>query len=158
MRRTSVFLDQGTSLELKLTPLIDVIFLLLVFFVWTASFRIAEYVLPSSVSEASDVASGTNLRLPPPPDADFADVVVRVLWTDGRPEWRINDEPLARLPDVRSRLSRIHEVNHAAPVVIHPDSEVPLGHVIDLYDIARVVGFAQVQFAADVGDRRERVP
>jgi biopolymer transport protein ExbD len=158
MRRTSVFLDKSTTLELKLTPLIDVIFLLLIFFVWTASFRIAEYVLPSSVSEASEVASGTDLRQPPPPDADFADVVVRVLWTDGRPEWRINDELIARLPDVRSRLSRIHEVNQAAPVVIHPDPDVPLGHVIDLYDVARMVGFAQVQFTADAGARREPMP
>ena len=35
-----------------------------------------------------------------------------------------------------------------APVILHPDPEVPLGHVIDLYDLARLIGFAKIQFAA----------
>ena len=31
------------SLELKMTPMIDVVFLLLVFFVWTSSFELPEF-------------------------------------------------------------------------------------------------------------------
>ena len=51
MRRPSVFhRDQG-ALEIKMTPMIDVVFLLLVFFVWTASFHAVEYLLPSSLSQ-----------------------------------------------------------------------------------------------------------
>jgi biopolymer transport protein ExbD len=154
MRRASIFHQPGRSLELKLTPLIDVVFLLLIFFVWTASFRIAEYVLPGSVSEADESAVGTDPERPPPPAADFADVVLRVLWQDGQPAWRINDEPIARLADIQSRLARIFEANQEAPVVIYPDGDVPLGHVIDLYDIARIVGFGQVQFAAAADSRK----
>ncbi len=31
------------SMELKMTPMIDVVFLLLIFFVWTSSFELPEF-------------------------------------------------------------------------------------------------------------------
>ena len=47
MRRRSPFARRD-SLEIKMTPMIDVVFLLLIFFVWTASFQVVEYLLPRS--------------------------------------------------------------------------------------------------------------
>ena len=38
---------QQQSTELSMTPMIDVVFLLMVFFVCTASFKAAELVLPT---------------------------------------------------------------------------------------------------------------
>ena len=83
MRRPSIFTDRREPLDVKMTPMIDVVFLLLIFFVWTASFHIVEHILPSSVSEiiGNDSLSPNE---PPPPEADFHDVIVRVLWSDGR--------------------------------------------------------------------------
>jgi biopolymer transport protein ExbD len=148
MRRASSFHARTGSQELKITSLIDVVFLLLIFFVWTASFRIAEYVLPSQVSEAAASEAVSNVQQPPPPEADFPDIVVRVRLSEGQPTWTVNDEPAGRLADVRTKLGRVFEINRTAPVVIHPDRDVPLGHVIDLYDLARRVGFDKIQFAA----------
>jgi biopolymer transport protein ExbD len=34
-----------------------------------------------------------------------------------------------------------------APVILHPDEEVPVGNVIDVYDISRIAGFDKIQFA-----------
>jgi len=50
MRRPSVFAAQRRELEIKMTPMIDVVFLLLVFFIWTSSFHIVENVLPSRLT------------------------------------------------------------------------------------------------------------
>ncbi|MBC8874781.1 MAG: biopolymer transporter ExbD, partial [Planctomycetes bacterium] len=50
MRRESIYTQRRSDLDVKMTPMIDVVFLLLVFFVWTASFHIVEHILPSSVS------------------------------------------------------------------------------------------------------------
>jgi biopolymer transport protein ExbD len=147
MRRASIFHQGRSVLDLKMTSLIDVVFLLLIFFLWTASFQMVEHVLPSHVSQAGNSTTGSDSSQPPPPEADFADVVVRVLWIDGRPAWRVNESPLAALSEVQARLALVFAVNRDAPVVIHPDGEVPLGHVIDLYDAARIAGFAKVQFA-----------
>lgn len=146
MRRESVYTQRRSELDVKMTPMIDVVFLLLVFFVWTASFHIVEHLLPSSVS----AVRGTQPSDPttPPPEEDFDDVVIRIEWLDTRPGWRVNEEPLTTLDEVRTSLAGIATVKPDAPVILHPDANVPLGHVIDVYDITRMEGFDKVQFAA----------
>jgi biopolymer transport protein ExbD len=146
MRRVSIFTEQRRDLDVKMTPMIDVVFLLLVFFVWTASFQIAELILPSSVSAASGTAP-TDTDAPPPED-DFDQVVIRVLWAGDGPQWRVNSSPVGSLQKVRESLAAIAAIKTDAPVIVHPDPDVPLGHVIDLYDLTRLEGFEKVQFAA----------
>ena len=147
MRRPSIYLDRREPLDVTMTPMIDVVFNLLIFFVWTAGFQVAEYILPSSVSEVSGSGSQSPTE-PPPPEADFDDVVVRVLWADGRVSWRVGDELLSDLAGVESKLTRIFQANAEAPLIIDPDDATPLGDVIDVYDLSRRVGFDEVQFAA----------
>ena len=147
MRRPSIFSGRG-GMEIKMTPMIDVVFLLLVFFVWTASFQIVEMVMPSSLSAVTGTEQPIDAADPPPPEADFHDVVVRITWTGQQPNWQVNDTPMPKLDDLRSRLRDIFTIKADAPVIVHPDQNVPLGHVIDVYDITRVIGFEKVQFAA----------
>ncbi len=58
-----------------MTPMIDVVFLLLIFFVWTASISAVEYLLPSNLSPAPGSAAVTE---EPPPPPDFEPVVVKI--------------------------------------------------------------------------------
>jgi biopolymer transport protein ExbD len=146
MDRISNYRRQRRDLDVKMTPMIDVVFLLLVFFLWTASFRISEQVLPSNISAVKTDQPGTSDI--PPPEEDFDDVVIRVLWTDGRPRWEVNGAPVATMEQVRRTLAALVAIKADAPVIVHPDPEVPLGHVIDLYDITRLEGFQKVQFTA----------
>lgn len=129
-----------------MTPMIDVVFLLLVFFVWTASFQVVEQVLPSTLA----TVAGTQPKNvdTPSPEQDFPDVVVRITWRERRVGWQVNDLPMDSLDQVRAQLTQIVSIKSDAPVILHPDPEVPLGHVIDAYDTSRLVGFAKVQFAA----------
>ena len=147
MRRPSPYIDRRGELEIKMTPMIDVVFLLLVFFVWTASFQIVEHVLPSHLREVAG-SLPANPDDPPPPDEDFDRVVLRVRWVGDRPVWRINETDVGSLSQVRSRLETIANIKRDAPVILHPDRDVPLGHVIDLYDLTRLIGLEQIQFAA----------
>ena len=146
MRRPSLF-DRRPGLDVKMTPMIDVVFLLLIFFVWTASFQVVEHLLPSSVSTPS--TGGTaEINDPPPEEIDFEQIVIRVLWQRDRPAWTFNGEPVPTLADVRARLHLIASIKQDAPVILDPDPAAPLGHVIDLYDVARLENFQRVQFAA----------
>jgi biopolymer transport protein ExbD len=147
MRRPSIYTDRREPLDVKMTPMIDVVFLLLIFFVWTASFQIVERVLPSSVSEASGTGSTTPDE-PPPPEADFHDIVVRILWAEGRVSWRVGEETYNQLSGVEQRLALIFRANDEAPVIIDPDDDTPFGSVIEVYDLSRQVGFREVKFAA----------
>lgn len=137
----------GSDLDIKMTPMIDVVFLLLIYFLWTASFNIAEFDLPTQLmmqmgSEAVDISE------PPPPEADFSDIVVRLQQLDNKLIWSINDVPYQSTTGVRDQLRTLVEINPAANVIVYPDPEIPLGDVIDVYDIARSVGFDGVSFAA----------
>ncbi len=144
MRRRSPF-ARREPLEIKMTPMIDVVFLLLVFFVWTASFQVVEYLLPS---ELSTLLGNQAALEEPPPEADFEDVVIRIHWTDDQPGWTINDQQADSLAQLHQRLQAIAQVKQDAPVILHPDQEVPLGDVINVFDLSRLVGFEKIQFVA----------
>ena len=137
---------RGRELEIKLTPMIDVVFLLLVFFIWNAQLQKVEYVLPSQLSVAAGNQEAKSME--PLPEADFDDVVVRIRWLNEQPSWSINDNPVASLEQLQERLMIIQEIKRDAPVILHPDKQVPLGHVIDVYDRSRSAGFDRIQFAA----------
>jgi len=146
MRRPSVFhRDQG-ELEIKMTPMIDVVFLLLVFFVWTASFHAVEYLLPSSLSQQLGNAAVIDSQAPPP-EAEFEDVIVRILWQDDHVVWQVNGQDVLSLDEVKQRLQLVAGIKTDAPVILHPDEEVPIGDVVDVYDISRIAGFNKIQFA-----------
>ncbi len=146
MRRPDVLSQKRGDLEIKMTPMIDVVFLLLVFFVWTTSFRAVEQLLPSSLSAATG-SSPVAANEPPPPEADFDEVVVRVLWQNGRAAWQVNETRLDSLGQLSDRLKTIAQIKRDAPVILHPDGDVPLGDVIDVYDVSRIAGFEKIQFA-----------
>ena len=147
MRLPSYHDRQQRDLEIKMTPMIDVVFLLLVFFVWTASFRMVELMLPSEVS-VSTGSEQSEIIEPPPEKFDFENVVVRITGDDKAVAWSINETPVADLQELGNRLQRIGKIKADAPVILHPDASVPLGDVIDVYDLSRIAGFASVQFAA----------
>jgi biopolymer transport protein ExbD len=144
MRRRSPF-ARRESLEIKMTPMIDVVFLLLVFFVWTASFRVVEYLLPSELSTLLGNQAAID---EPPPEADFEDVVVRIHWIVDHPGWTVNDQQVDSLEQLNQQLQAIARIKQDAPVILHPDQEVPLGDVINVFDISRLIGFEKIQFVA----------
>jgi biopolymer transport protein ExbD len=155
MRRPAYHRDRS-SLEIKMTPMIDVVFLLLIFFVCTASFQIVENVLPTDVAP---LAGNTQTPVDLPDELeDLERVVVRVVWDPARnqPTWAINETAQTDLPAVRKHLGQIREAMTAVgtlvgdlPLVVDVDDEVPLGVVIDTYDVARQEGYRKIQLAAD---------
>jgi biopolymer transport protein ExbD len=126
--------------------MIDVVFLLLVFFVWTASFHAVEYLLPSSLSQQLGNAAVIENQAPPP-EAEFEDVVVRILWQGDHAVWQVNGQDVLSLAEVKQRLQLVAGIKTDAPVILHPDEEVPIGDVVDVYDISRIAGFNKIQFA-----------
>ena len=139
--------DRDGQGEAMMTPMIDVVFLLLIFFLCTASFQIAEQLLPSSLLLSEAGASDVEI---PPEQLDLERVVVKILWLDGQPQWIVNDEKRATLAEVRKVLAAVAQIDPGLPVVIDPAEEVELGAVIDAYDTSRLAGFTKIQFAASL--------
>ncbi len=145
MRRVSL-LDRRQEFDTTMTPMIDVVFLLLIFFVWTASFQIVEQSLPGSIALPP---AGKGDGEPPAvtPQDDFDPIVVRIGMDHGRATWSLQAKQIEDAAALRRRLAEIARIRRAAPVIIHPDSDVPLGYVVDAYDAVRSAGFDTIQFA-----------
>ena len=149
MRVPSNFRDRR-PIELQLTPMIDCVFLLMIYFLWSSSFAIAELSLPSKLSASKAGSGAPQANEPPPPEADFPNVVVRILWNGSAAVWTVNEAPIGSLDELRQRLTSIARIKRDAPILLDPASDVPLGDVIEIFDLSRLVGFQKIQFAASV--------
>lgn len=135
------------TIDLQLTPMIDVVFLLLVFFLWTTSFERPEYDLNAAVALPSlgETAGNSEHRLPPVYD----ELSVRLLPSTGRStaEIRLNDQLVPDLDALADRIREIVALGVQPPVMVHPDPEVSMGEAIAVYDVIRAAGIIEVLFA-----------
>ena len=146
MKRIAQFDRSPPDIGSTMTPMIDIVFLLLVFFVWTYSFQAIERMLPSRLS--ADWGSQRPSIPTPTPEDDFEQLVIRIGWDGMQARWRLNDAEVQSLEQLRDSLRTIHEIHAETRVVLDPDDAVPLGHVIQLLDLTRLIGFGKVSFAA----------
>ncbi|MFO0914277.1 MAG: biopolymer transporter ExbD [Pirellulales bacterium] len=145
MRLPNHLLRRDRSLEISLTPMIDVVFQLMIFFVWTASFEIPERLLPTTVSLPRGNAAALEL---PPELRDLERIVIKVYWRNEQPAWQLNDVESAGLVEIQDKLTAVAAISADLPVLIDPQDSVPLEHVIRTYDTARHTGFRRIQLAA----------
>jgi biopolymer transport protein ExbD len=136
--------DDRRRTDIAMTPMIDVVFLLLIFFICTASFQLAEELLPTSLA----VASGTSTPAPVEMEPDLERVVVRATRADGVTQWVVNERPCDTLEEVRLVFRAAAEIDPSLPVILDVAGDVPLGDMIDVYDLSRLEGFEKIQFAA----------
>lgn len=137
---------QTGSLEVKMTPMIDVVFLLLIFFVWTSSFETPEYDLPSSLAEAPAGGSEANANQPPPTEA-FDEIIVKLLIRDGLPVIELGGQRIESVAALQSRLAAVIAIGVQPPVIIDPESEVSMHRAVQAYDAALSAGADRVLYA-----------
>ncbi len=134
------------GIDVKMTPMIDVVFLLLIFFVCTASFQIPEEILPAGLVALSGSSVDVDVEIELEPDLE--QVIVKIGYQEGRATWLVNERPYESLAQVRSVLAAVAAIDASVPVILDVEGTVPLGNVIDVYDVCRLVGLDQIQFAA----------
>lgn len=118
--------DAGDELVLNLTPLIDVVFLLLVFFMLTTTFLDPERELEIDLPQA---ASGTTLE-------EERELVINV-FEDGR----ITLSGEAVDPNaLRTRLESAAAADPETPVTIRGDKRVEHGDIVGVMDACGLAG------------------
>jgi biopolymer transport protein ExbD len=135
--------DDHRQTDVAMTPMIDVVFQLMIFFVCTASFQLAEELLPTSLA----VAGGSSMPSPIDMDVDLERIVVGATRANGTTHWIVNERPCDSLMDVRQVLHAAAEIDRSLPVILDVAGEVPLGDMIDVYDLCRLEKFETIQFA-----------
>ena len=120
--------------EVNLTPMLDVVFIMLIFFIVTASF----------VKEA-----GIEITRPPAATAERQErgnIMVAItandqIWIDRRPV-----DPRF----IRANIERLHAENPQGSVVIQADKDSKNGLLVQVMDAARLAGVKSVSLAAEV--------
>jgi biopolymer transport protein ExbD len=132
MRRKRV--RESDESEVDMTPMLDVVFIMLIFFIVTASF----------VKEA-----GIDVTRPPAATAERKErgnIMVAItandqIWIDRR-----QVDPRA----LRANIERLHAENPQGSVVIQADVDSKNGLLVQVMDAARSAGVDSVALAAEV--------
>lgn len=133
-------------IEVVMTPMIDVIFLLLVFFLATSSFQMVEKLMPSGVSETKESAGSSDLTQEVSDDA-IEQIVVKLLALDSEPQAIMNGVAVESWSDLQGRLRSIALAQASVPVIIDPESAVKAKYVVQAYDWSRQAGLDRVYLA-----------
>jgi len=132
VRKHSHTTDDGEE-QINLTPMLDVVFIMLIFFIVTATF-VKEVGL--DVNQPEDDKPKTI-------DPDKRSIVVRITSRDRiviaqrDVDWR----------SVRANIERLHAENPEAPVIIQPHPDSRTESMIHVMDSARQAGVFNVSLA-----------
>ena len=127
-----------------MTPMIDVVFLLLIFFVCASAGQVHESLLPTKLA-AGDIASPAAT----PPERPLGEVWLHLKQDGSRTRIELNDRLYDDFDAVGTTLKALAAAAPEIPVILDIDGEVPLGEMIHAYDICRTAGFETVSFAAE---------
>jgi biopolymer transport protein ExbD len=125
--------QSGAIAEVNMTPLIDMVFILLIFFIVTTSFVKETGVDVSRPSAKTAVKKErANILISITPNGE--------IWMDKRQVDR---------RAVRANVERMHAENPEGSVIILADKEAKTGLLIEVMDQARLAGVANVSIAAE---------
>ncbi len=124
------------SVEVTLTPMIDVVFLLLIFFMVTTTFN-RETQLNVTLPEANGSEN-----------SDFDKVINLTIDAEGI--YYVNNRQLVnqKLATLKKALLQAGENPRELPFIISADAKTPHQSVISALDVAGQIGFKQIIFAA----------
>ena len=122
--------------EVNLTPMLDVVFIMLIFFIVTASF-----VKESGMDvNRPDAATAT---LKPRGNILVAITPSGQIWIDKRQ---------VDVRSIRANLERLHAENPQGAVVIQADEDSKNGLLVAVMDAAKLAGIDNVSIAAEIID------
>ncbi|PHS68744.1 MAG: biopolymer transporter ExbD [Methylophaga sp.] len=124
--------QSGAIAEVNMTPLIDMVFILLIFFIVTTSF------VKETGVDVSRPSAKTAVK------KELANILISItpngeIWMDKR---QIDRRA------VRANVERMHAENPEGSVIILADKESKTGLLIEVMDQARLAGVANVSIAA----------
>ena len=126
--------EEAEENKINLTPMLDVVFIMLIFFIVTATF-VKEIGL--DVNQPED-------DKPQTVDPDKKSIVVRITNRDRI----LIAQRDVDIRSVRANIERMHAENPEAPVVIQPHPDSRTETMIHVMDSARQAGVLKVSLAA----------
>ena len=125
--------DNNDDNEINLTPMLDVVFIMLIFFIVTATF----------IKETGIDVNRPDAITPSPVDSVGVLVAISAndeVWIDGR---------MVDVRALRATIRRLHSENPLGAVVIQADEDSTNGAFVRVMDAIRQAGIDDIAIAAD---------
>jgi len=138
MRASSKARPRTGDGELQMAPLIDTVFLLLTYFLFTISLATIEGLLPSELA-LGDSFDNQQMDL----DEPKREIVIRVVQTGARVQYFVDDWPASSYEDVSEHIGKLSK---DSVVVLDAGATVAYEHVIRVYNRCLQVEVEKVVF------------
>jgi biopolymer transport protein ExbD len=136
MRRRRHSEEMSTEADINITPLLDIVFIMLIFFVVTTSFvREAGIEVNRPTAQTAERKEHTSILIAITPDGQ--------IWIDRR---------AVDIRSVRAAIERLQAQNPEGAVVIQGDREAQIGLLVEVMDQVRKAGVSNVSIAATPGE------
>jgi len=134
--------SQKENLEVNITPLIDVVFLLLIFFMVSTTFEREseiEIMLPEATANAK-----------------VTDEFVLQVSVDAEGTYYVNSQRVinTKLDTLMKAMKEVAGDREDPPIVLSADAKTPHQSVITVMDAARQLGFVHINFATVQTDEK----
>ena len=148
--------DVERPADQAMTPMIDVVFLLLIFFVCASLGQVRESLLPTELA-AGGIGS-QEIRDRPKP---FGEVWLFLRpGAGGRTEVQVNEggETYADFGRLKRQLDLLAAATTEIPVILDIEPNIPLGDMIRVFDTCDAAGFQSINFATDPAPAAKKTP
>ncbi len=136
--------QEEEKMELKMTSMIDVVFLLLIFFIVTLQIPQPEVMIETELPRADE--EGEHTAEEELDREEFMDLRLRLAWnaTTNRSEIRLNEEPVRGWRQLEGRLTMAHRLHPDGRIIVACDDEVPYDDLIQAISSIQASGLPMV--------------
>jgi len=132
-----------------MTPMIDVVFLLLVFFICASVGGTVDQVLPADLEgNSTDISAEPR---PEQPDRwEHPDIQIQLQPGDPEPQVMLDRQALTGIDELRQRLQRLADADPDSRVILQIDDDVQVQEFITVYDLCQSLNLNRISFAVQV--------
>ena len=128
-----------------MTPMIDVVFLLLVFFVCASVGQLPDFLLPA------ELAPGVTAPVDIPPALEIPEhaqirIVLRPGKTVGSISFQLNEQVVPTAAELRTRLIQLSNIDPLTQIILDIDDAVTNQLWIKIYDLCQALEFESISF------------
>jgi len=131
--------EYGTMSEINVTPLVDVMLVLLIIFMVTAPM----------------LQQGVDVDLPKTKPSPIKVEKERLVITVTKTRNIYINKRGFTLPDLQAKLAKIHQADPGKEVFLRADKDVPYGFVVQVMAAVKEAGIAKLGMVTDVSEFRE---
>lgn len=136
---------RGDISENMMTSMIDVVFLLLIFFVCAAAGNVYELLLPTDLAAAGAIENAVPVEALKPLDEIW---VYLTAGPAGETKMRLNGTEYASFEALRRVLLSLAEIAPESPVILDIAPDIEAAEMIRVYDTCRAAKFRVINFNA----------